>query len=333
MPRVKPPLKLSKAAPRRAQVQDRLSSRALLIRRIRRGLKPAALIAAVLLAAILIPALWSGAASAVSGPLHRGAERTVARFGFRVRHIEIKGATTTPLPLIRAALGVEAGAPIFSFSVAEAAARIGDLGPVRNVTVRRVLPATVVVSVEERRPFAIWQGPDRRFVLIDRRGSVMLNHDAAAAKLRDPSLLLLAGAGAPRHAAALIDRLGRFPAIQKRIAAAQRVDDLRWNLIMKNHAVVRLPGRHAGAALAELMSIQNRMQILDRPVRVIDLRQADRLVVRPYPAGFIEGASPDEAPDSAATDSAAPDSAATDSAAPAKPLNLATPSSRTGTRT
>ena len=88
----------------------------------------------------------------------------------------------------------------------------------------------------------------------------------------------------------------RFPAIEERIAAVQRVDDLRWNLIMKNHAVIRLPAQHAGAALAELMSIQNRIQILDRPVRIIDLRRASRLVVRPYPVGFIAGAS-DNSPD------------------------------------
>jgi cell division protein FtsQ len=319
MPRLKTPAKSS----RQAKVQDRLSSRALLLRRIRRGLKPAALIAALLLAVILIPALWSGAVSTVSGPLHRGAERTVARLGFQVRHIEIKGATTTPVSLIRAALGVDKGASIFGFSVAEAAARIGGLGPVRQATVRRVLPATVLVTVTERRPFAIWQAPDKRFVLIDRRGAIMFNHDAAAAKARDPGLLLLAGAGAPQHASALIDRLDRFPAIEERVAAVQRIDDLRWNLIMKNHALIRLPAQHAGAALAELMAIQNRIQILDRPVRIIDLRLAGRLVVRPYPAGFIEGA--------------APENAAPDAAAPQKTLHAETKkprlTSRTGNRT
>jgi cell division protein FtsQ len=317
MPRLKSPLRSTVKLPRRTKVQDRLSSRALLIRRIRRGLKPAAFIAAALLALVLIPALWSGAVSMASGPLHRGADKAMARLGFQVKHIEITGATTTPVSLVREALGVDQGTPIFGFSVAAAAARIGSLGPVRHATVRRVLPATVMVTVTERSPFAIWQEPDRRFVLIDRRGNIMFNHDAAAAKARDPSLLLLAGAGAPTHAAALIDRLHQFPAVEERVAAVQRIDDLRWNLIMKNHAVVRLPAQHVGAALAELMSIQNRIQILDRPVRIIDLRLADRLVVRPYPAGFI----------------ARPTDPAADLAAPQKTLNSRTLNSKPGNQT
>lgn len=286
MPRMK-----SRKVPK---IQDRLSARAMFVRRLRRGLKPAAIIAAVLLALVIVPALWTGAIGAVAGPLRRGTDNAVASLGFRVRHIRIEGATTTPVSLVRTALGVDYGAPILGFSVTKAVARIDSLGPVKQAVVQRVLPATVVVRITERSPFAIWQGPDNRFVLIDRQGDVMLDHDAAAAKARDPSLLLLAGSDAPRHAAALIDRLHQYPAIERRIVAAQRVDDLRWNLILKDHALVKLPARHVDAALTELMSVQSRIEILDRPVKVIDLRLADRFVVRPYPAGFIAGQ--DEAP-------------------------------------
>ncbi|HET9148485.1 MAG TPA: cell division protein FtsQ/DivIB [Acetobacteraceae bacterium] len=282
MPRVK-----SRKSPK---IQDRLSARAMFVRRLRRGLKPAAMVAAVLLALVIVPALWSGAVGAATGPIRRGADAAVARLGFRVEHIRIEGATTTPASLVRSALGVDYGAPILGVPIAEAAERIESLGPVKRAVVQRVLPATLVIHVTERSPFAIWQGPDRRFVLIDRQGNVMLDHDAAAAKARDPSLLLLVGNEAPAHAAALIDRLAHYPAISRRIVAAQRVDDLRWNLILKDHAMVKLPAQHVGAALAELMSVQERIAILDRPVKVIDLRLADRLVVRPYPAGFMAGA-------------------------------------------
>jgi cell division protein FtsQ len=44
---------------------------------------------------------------------------------------------------------------------------------------------------------------------------------------------------------------------------------------------VLLPGEDQDAALDRLQMLQGRMELLDRPVQVIDLRLADRVVVRP----------------------------------------------------
>jgi cell division protein FtsQ len=181
------------------------------------------------------------------------------------------------------------GMPILAVSPEAAAARIEALGMVRDAVVERRLPDTIVVNVTERRPLAIWQRPDGHFALIGTSGAVLTDQDAGAAHAQSPALKLLVGAGAPDHAQDLLDLLAKFPAVDAKVIAAERIDRLRWNLILRDHTVVELPDEHAERALAVLMQADDRIRLLDRPVRTIDLRLADRLVVRPYPKGFIAG--------------------------------------------
>jgi cell division protein FtsQ len=111
---------------------------------------------------------------------------------------------------------------------------------------------------------------------------VITNQDAALAKRREPSLLLLSGSDAPQFAATLLAELKTVPVVMAHVSAAQRVDGLRWNLILKDQTVVKLPSDDEAAAIGQLAALQDSMQLLDRPVEDIDLRQPGRLVVRPY---------------------------------------------------
>ena len=112
--------------------------------------------------------------------------------GLRVTDVVIEGRANTPEPLLRAALGVNKGDPILGFSVEQTRQRMETLSWVEHATVERRLPGTVVVSLQERRPFAIWQNQGK-FVLIDRTGQVVANQNVA----RIPPSALVVGPGAP----------------------------------------------------------------------------------------------------------------------------------------
>ena len=90
-----------------------------------------------------------------------------------------------------------------------------------------------------------------------------------------------AGYGAPAAAAALLDELEQQPDLKARVIAAVRVGERRWNLRMTNGADVMLPEGAEHAALARLAQLQASHGLLDRPLAVLDMRLADRLVVRP----------------------------------------------------
>jgi cell division protein FtsQ len=296
---------ISRPAPARprgkkaAVAQDRLTARKLFFRRVRRSLKPGlwvlAISAILLIASELVRSLPAAspapaAAMAVPATPHHtrfGLAGIAADFGLRITRIDIVGADPSDLAALQAAIGIQRGAPALGFSLAAIQSRVAALGPIQSVTVQRQLPGTLIVQVSERAASAIWQttGADGspQFVLIDKAGNIIADQDAASAKRREPALLLLSGADAPQNAASLITQLNAAPAVLAHVAAAERVDGLRWNLVLKNQTIVKLPSDDLAGAIAELASLQSSLRMLDRPVEVIDLRLPGRLVVRPYP--------------------------------------------------
>jgi len=262
----------------RNSVNDRPARLKLLLRRQKRLLRPAAYAAGIFLVAMLFVGLVRSATPG-RGSLETMRERIgslTAFAGLRVEHIEFEGRQNTPEPLLRAALGVTTGQPILGFSLDAARQRIETLSWIKQATVERRLPDTIVVNVEERRPFAIWQN-NNRFVLIDRAGNEVANQDLAHFR----TLPLVVGPGAPQAAATLIDALTARPALQKYVVAAVRVGERRWNVLMTSGANVMLPEGHEVAALDRLMQLQQGHDLLDRPLVAIDMRLPDRLVLRP----------------------------------------------------
>ncbi len=181
---------------------------------------------------------------------------------------------------MRAAIGVAPGDPLLTFSLGQARARIESIQWVKSATVQRRLPGTLVVRLDERTPFAVWQH-DGRFVLIDRLGNTVTDSDVAAFANQVP---LVVGTGAPQAAATLIDALAVYPALQARVAAAVRVGERRWNLHLANGIDVKLPEGAVPQALAKLVQLEHDHKLLDRPLQMVDMRLPDRLTIRPLPA-------------------------------------------------
>jgi cell division protein FtsQ len=260
-------------------VKDRPGRLKLLLRRQKRRLRPAGWT----LFAVLVVLAGTGLvhSAAPGGWLANARERlgnATAVAGLRVSDIVIEGRANTPEPLLRAALGVSRGDAILGFSLSDARARIETLTWVEHATVERRLPGTIVVKLDERRPFAIWQYQGK-FALIDRDGQLVTDQDVSQFR----HLPLVAGAGAPAAATLLLDALTARPGLQSRVIAAVRVGGRRWNLRLNTGADVLLPEGHEIAALDRLQQLQQDHLLLDRPLIDVDLRLPDRLVIRPKP--------------------------------------------------
>ena len=276
----------------RNSVKDRPSRSTLLLRKARKLLRPAGWLAAAAFAGLLVVfAVHSASPGGTLASLRERLGGATGVAGLRVNQVLIEGRANTPEPLLRAALGVNKGDPILGFSVEQARQRIQSLSWVEHAAVERRLPGTVVVFLQERRPFAIWQHQGK-FVLIDRAGQIVANQDVAQFR----QLPLVVGAGAPAAAAELLDALTARPALQARIVAAVRVGERRWNLLMKSGTDVLLPEGHAEAALDRLMQLQQDHAVLDRPLAAIDMRLPDRLVLRPRPDSRSDTAANPNAP-------------------------------------
>lgn len=250
-------------------------------RRLRRALRPA--LVGVGLAALLIAGAIAvrGAQPGMLIATLRDRLGDVTRL--TIDDVVTEGRVMTPPGQLRTALGVSVGDRLLGFSLDDARTRIERLTWVQTATVERRLPGTLVVTLTERRPFAVWQSGGR-FQLIDRAGQVVAEQDPVKDAAAFSVLPLVVGPGAPEAAAVLLDQLASLPLLRSRVVAAIRVGERRWNLRLSSGADVLLPEGQELPAMTRLLELHGTHALLDRPVQVLDMRGGDRLVLRPGPA-------------------------------------------------
>jgi cell division protein FtsQ len=144
-----------------------------------------------------------------------------------VDEVVVAGADRTGAEVVLAAAGIEVGEQLVDVDLAGAAARVGELPWVAEVSVRRSLGGTVSVEVVERRPVALVRGGGPA-LLVDPDGAVLATVDEAP-QLGDG---LVAVAGAPaglRPGQALPDELAEALVAAERLAEAVpgAVEDVR----------------------------------------------------------------------------------------------------------
>lgn len=198
--------------------------------------------------------------------------------GLTVERVLVDGRLRTDRQSLIDALGVEIGAPILGVEIATARARLGALPWIREVTVERLLPDTLLVRIVERRPLAIWQN-EGALTVVDVDGQVI----DGARPADFPELLLVVGPDAPAMAAELLAVMARTPDLSTRVTAAVRVGGRRWNLKLDDGIEVQLPEDELGDAWRMLVDLDRAEQLLARDVQSVDLRLHDRLVLRLTP--------------------------------------------------
>jgi cell division protein FtsQ len=201
-----------------------------------------------------------------------------AKLGFVVRDVFVVGRSATPKATLLNALAVSRGTPILAVDLEAARKRIQTLPWVRHATVRRVLPDTVVVEIIERRPLAIWQH-EKKFALIDEEGQVILRNDVGAFSY----LMIVVGEDAASEASVLVQMLATEPDLMERVKAAVRVGGRRWNVHFAQGIDVKLPADDPAGAWRRLGEYQRRYGVLDKGIRILDLRLSDRLMIVPAP--------------------------------------------------
>lgn len=195
--------------------------------------------------------------------------------GFSVRSITVAGRVQTDPGELLSALNISRNDPILSIDLHAMRNRLAALPWVQEVRISRNLPDAVHVELIERRPVAIWQR-NAKLVLVDRGGVEITEKDVA----EYPDLPLIVGKGAPKAAGELIALLGSEPQLRNRVAAAVRVGERRWNVRLKEGIDVRLPEQDPQTAWRKLAKYEENNGLLGRDVELVDLRLANRVVVR-----------------------------------------------------
>lgn len=282
-PTAKPRPKRKESVRRAAKPRRRVEARRKpsLLSRIRPRAAARVLTGGVLLG-LAVWAWQSGFLERQGEALSGGLLRVTAGLGLSIDNVEVAGRERTSPEEILKALAVHRGGPMLAFDPHAARQRLEELPWVETATVERRLPDLIAITLQEREPLALWQ-LDGRLWVIDDRGEVI-----PGARAEDyGGLPLVVGLGAEQNIAEFLALLAAEPGLQKKVVAAIRVGNRRWNIRLEPGVDVRLPETGALEAWQRLARLDREQGLLSRDLVVIDLRQPDRLVVKPAPGAVV----------------------------------------------
>ena len=223
----------------------------------------------ILVLALIGGLLIGGYVGRALAGVNHAVDAVTADAGFGISAVNLAGNRRTPAASVLAALGFEPGQSIFGADIQSARARLMQLEWVAEADVSRRYPDSVSVTIVEKIPYALWQGTDGLHV-IERSGKPI-----TYARAEDyPHLPFFLG-DPPTGASDLVDAIATHRAVVARVKGMQRVSGRRWNLILDDGVVVKLPEENWRAQLDTLEHLIVDKSVLERDISEIDLRSPD----------------------------------------------------------
>ncbi|MEO9968530.1 MAG: cell division protein FtsQ/DivIB [Hyphomonadaceae bacterium] len=234
---------------------------------------------AILTALIVAAAAWMGGSlSQLERRVGHMLDSAARSTGLAVQYVSVEGVTEEIADELRFAALIEPGENMFRADPYLVRERIEATGRVVNVQVHRFWPDHILVLADAVEPVALWNSDGRgTWAVVDGLGRVMA----------DPSedtsgLVRVAGAGADTAAPDLAIALHEFPDLAARVSHARRVSEERWDLKFDSGIVANLPrDASQGPAIRRLAFLDRDTEILDRPLRRIDMRHAEQVFMSP----------------------------------------------------
>lgn len=231
-----------------------------------------------LLFSILWVALWLGGfLPGIQSATGKFTKTRLMSMGFVVDHVDVVGEGRISETEVRARLGVQPGDYLFDMNIETAQQRVQSLSWVETAVIRRLWPNRVVVHVNERRPYALWQNQEVINV-VDNSGVVISD-----APLTEYSKLpMFIGEGAAHNASEIIDQINGFPAIAEKVQAVVYVGQRRWDILLVDGPRILLPEHKRGEALEQLTAYIRQHDLFSLDLERIDMRVEGRLTLRPH---------------------------------------------------
>ncbi len=200
----------------------------------------------------------------------------LARFaGLGLEQITISGISQMRENEVLAAAGLSSKLSLAFIDVNQVRERLEHVPMIKSATVRKLYPNELVITLTEREPYAVWQLNGELFVIAADGTVIDLMQDE-----RYADLPMVVGDQANTRSKGYLALLEAAGPLKSRIRAGTLVAGRRWTLKMDNGMDVRLPELGAADALARLVKLEREQKILEKDVLAIDLRMADRVVVR-----------------------------------------------------
>ncbi|MFL4470756.1 cell division protein FtsQ/DivIB [Tateyamaria armeniaca] len=195
---------------------------------------------------------------------------------FMVNLMAIDGGDTDLDAAIRQAIPLDFPVSSFDLDPNAMRARILEMPPVKEASVRIRPGGILQVDITPRVPIAIWRTAEG-LTLIDGEGA----HIAEIARrgLR-PDLPVIAGDGAPEHVGEALELMAAGAPLGNRLRGLVRLGNRRWDVVLDRDQRILLPSTGAVRALERALALDQVDDVLRRDVARVDLRLSERPTVR-----------------------------------------------------
>jgi cell division protein FtsQ len=225
---------------------------------------------------------------------YRGATLIVAAQTLQVSYLQVRGHHRLSTGEVLALVDGLRGQNILTVRIAEWQQKLLASPWVESATIRRVLPATLEITVHERAPMGVGRLGTTLY-LIDAKGVIVDEYGPAYADIDLPIIDGLAAA--PSEDGAVIDvartefagrvlaALSVRPELAKRVSQID-VSDLHDAVVILDDdtALLRLGEDHFAARLQQYIDLQPALRERLAGIDYVDLRFDERLYVRPVKA-------------------------------------------------
>ncbi len=205
----------------------------------------------------------------------RPADILARSLGFSINTVAISGARGLKEQDVLAIGGIGPNNSLLFLDAANIRERLKLLPIVKDAAVTKFYPDRLVIEIEERQPFALWQNEGETRIVAEDGVTLGILRDRRFLRLP-----LVAGAGANEKLGEYMAILDAAGPLREHLLAGVRVASRRWTLKTNEGIDLLLPERDSVAAMARLAELQRVYHILSKDVLSLDLRQKDRLSAR-----------------------------------------------------
>jgi len=200
----------------------------------------------------------------------------IERPEFMVNVMSINGASAALDADIREILPVDFPMSQFDIELDVLHGALMELDAVKQASVQIRTGGVLQIDVMERQPALIWRMGENLDIL-DATGAFIR---AAVARTDYPHLPLIAGEGANMQTAKALELFAAVDPIADRVRGLVYVGERRWDVVLTQDQRILLPEQNPVQALERVLVLNQAQDLLDRDLRVVDLRLPNRPTLR-----------------------------------------------------
>lgn len=201
-------------------------------------------------------------------------DKMACSLGFVINDIYINETGTLSSNDRVKSLCIHKGDPFFSKSVEEIFNDLFQNPWIKTLLIHKGMPDKIFINVSYKKAIAIFQ--DRaKFILIDKSGSYI---DCVNMKISKWKLPVIAGDEANIRANDMLTLLEKYPNINNKLKALSYIRKRRWDIVLSNGIMVKLPEEKMERALETLSLILQQPVINRNSVAVIDMRIKNKVI-------------------------------------------------------